>query len=115
MTNQTETEQLEDENECKANFSRAIPEHTIRHKDGKTVTIKNYTVKKAVLLNCSECEGFESDPRQCTDKLCPLWPFRGYTSKNRSRRDEEKQKSNGLILAKNFGFNSNKNEQTNKK
>jgi hypothetical protein len=104
MTSQTETEPLEDKNECKANFSRAIPEHTVEHKDGGTVTIKNYTAKKAVLLYCSWCMGFESDPRQCTDKLCPFWPFRGYTSKNRVRYDEEKQKSNGLILAKNFGF-----------
>ena len=108
MTSQTETEPLEDENECKANFSRAIPEHTIRHKDGGTVTIKNYTLKNAILNTCSVCEGFEGDPRKCAEKLCSLWPFRGYTSKNRVRRDEEKQRSNGLILAKNFGFNSNK-------
>ena len=42
--------------------------HTVRHKDGKTVTIKNYSMKKAIALNCSECEGFESDPRNCVDK-----------------------------------------------
>ena len=108
MTNEPAAEILEDESECKANFSKAIPEHTVQHKDGRTVTIKNYTVKKAILLRCSECEGFENDPRKCAEKLCPLWPFRGYTSKNRVRYDEEKQKSNGLILAKNFGFNSNK-------
>lgn len=59
--------------------------HTIRHKDGGTITIKNYSIFKAVKLNCSECEGFESNPEECVDKLCPLWPFRGYAIANRTR------------------------------
>lgn len=59
--------------------------HTIRHKDGGKITIQNYSIFKAVKLNCSECCGFESDPRECIDKLCPLWPFRDYTISNRTR------------------------------
>ena len=59
--------------------------HTVGHKDGGTITIKNYSIFKAVKLKCSDCCGFESDPRECIDKLCPLWPFRGYTIANRTR------------------------------
>ena len=91
-TKQDETETQETDT-IKKGFS-----HTVRHKDGKTVTIKNYSMKKAIALNCSECEGFESDPRNCVDKLCPLWPFRDYTLKNRNRAEykftpEQKQKA----------------------
>ena len=100
MTNETKTEttpeQLEEEAESKVNFASRIPAHTVRHKDGGTITFKNYSLKLAVLLNCSECEGFENDPRKCVDKLCPLWPFRGYTMKNRSRIDLEKARLMGL-------------------
>ena len=116
MTNETPTETtpepLEDESETKTNFSKRIPSHTVRHKDGGTITFKNYSLKLAVLLNCSDCCGFESDPRQCPDKLCPMWPFRGYTLKNRARLDEEKARLRGLatfeknkangVLPKNF-------------
>ena len=59
--------------------------HTVGHKDGGTITIKNYSIFKAVKLKCSDCCGFESDPRKCIDKLCPLWPFRDYTIANRTR------------------------------
>ena len=59
--------------------------HTVRHKDGGTITINNYSMLKAIKLNCSECCGFESDPRKCIDKLCPLWPFKDYTIANRTR------------------------------
>ena len=59
--------------------------HTVGHKDGGTIIIKNYSIFKAVKLKCSDCCGFESDPRECIDKLCPLWPFRGYTIANRTR------------------------------
>lgn len=76
-----ETSDIENETAAKkSGFS-----HTIRHKDGGTITIKNYSIFKAVKLNCSECCGFESNPRECIDKLCPLWPFRDYTIANRTR------------------------------
>lgn len=97
-TNETHTEQPESECENVINSTKRT--HTVRHKDGKTITIKNYTPKTAILLCCSECEGFESDPRKCTVKLCPLWPFRGYTLKNRARIDEEKKKLMGKELFK---------------
>jgi hypothetical protein len=64
--------------------------HTVRHKDGGTVTIKNYTISKAIKLNCSECCGFDDDPRKCPDKLCPLFPFKDYTMLNRTRANFER-------------------------
>lgn len=59
---------------------------TVRHKDGGTVTIPNYTRSKAIKCMCSECMGFESDVKGCTDKQCPLYPFRAATLINRSRK-----------------------------
>lgn len=81
--------------------------HTVGHKDGGTITIKNYSIFKAVKLKCSDCCGFESDPRKCIDKLCPLWPFRDYTLANRTRAkhatptpEQIKKMQEGLAKAK---------------
>lgn len=74
------TEETTQEHRRKSGF-----DHTVRHKDNGTITIKNYNIQKAVKLYCSECCGFESDPRDCLDHLCPLYPYRGYTMLNRTR------------------------------
>lgn len=51
--------------------------HTVRTRDAKTKEIKNYTRGKAIKLFCTECLGWgESNPRDCTAPLCPLFPFR---------------------------------------
>lgn len=51
--------------------------HTVRTKDygetKKVVEIDHYTRARF----CTECMGFEEHPRNCTAKLCPLFPFRG--------------------------------------
>lgn len=53
-------------------------EHKIRSKSGSTALIKKYGRNKAIKLQCTECSGFgEFHPKDCTDKLCPLFPFRG--------------------------------------
>jgi hypothetical protein len=45
-----------------------------------TVTIAPYNRALAMKLMCTECLGFEADPRsECTSPLCPLYPFRGKT------------------------------------
>ena len=86
---ETETKET-DETETQATAKPAKGfSHTIRHKDGGTITIKNYSITKAVRLNCSECCGFEDDPRKCPDKLCPLFPFKDYTMLNRTRATRE--------------------------
>lgn len=59
--------------------------HTVRHKDGGKVTIKNYTISKAIKNCCSDCCGFETDPRECNEKTCELYPYRGYSKSNRTR------------------------------
>ncbi len=53
-------------------------DHKIRCRAGGTVEIKGLTRSKAIKLQCTECLGWgEDDPKNCTDKLCPLFPFRG--------------------------------------
>lgn len=52
--------------------------HTIRTRDGGTLTMR-YSRKMAILLCCTECLGWEQDPKDCTSLMCPLWPFRGVT------------------------------------
>ena len=63
--------------------------HTVRHKDGGTITVEGYTRGKAVRLMCTECLGFETNPSECTSVLCPLYPFRRVTYATRRRREEE--------------------------
>jgi len=51
--------------------------HTIRTKNNgfKEVTLNR---SKAIKAFCTECLGFgEVNPKQCTSKYCPLFPFRG--------------------------------------
>ena len=53
-------------------------ENTIRTSDGGMKTIK-YSRAMAIKLMCMECMGWETHPKDCTSKHCPLFPFRGYT------------------------------------
>ncbi len=41
------------------------------------------TRKRAILLKCTECLGWEENPRDCTGTLCPLYPYRGLTRASR--------------------------------
>lgn len=55
--------------------------HTIRTRDyGKTkrvVDVPRYGKAKAIKVFCSECLGHEDHPKECSAKMCPLFPFRG--------------------------------------
>ncbi len=53
--------------------------HTVRSKDGGTVTFKNYTKGNAIKIHCTECMGWETNPADCTSPMCPLFPFRKRT------------------------------------
>lgn len=53
-----------------------ITKHTIRTKDGEKTEVQ-LNRGKAIKAMCTECMGFESDPKECTDKNCPLYPWRG--------------------------------------
>ena len=52
--------------------------HKVRTKDGKTKVLK-YARRKAILLLCTECLGWEGHSEDCTSTLCPVFPFRGFT------------------------------------
>ena len=48
----------------------------VRHYDGRTIIVK-LSRKSAIQRFCLECMGgVKSDIKDCTDKLCPLYPFR---------------------------------------
>ena len=51
-------------------------EHTIRSKDGGTKEV-SLTPLKAIRYQCLECLGWSaSEVKNCTGKLCPLYPYR---------------------------------------
>lgn len=50
----------------------------VRTSGGGQRTLR-YGRKLAIYLKCTECLGWEDNPRDCTGKLCPLYPFRGKT------------------------------------
>lgn len=52
--------------------------HTIRSPDGGTKQV-TLTRKTAIFAACTECMGFETHPKECTSKTCPLYPYRGLT------------------------------------
>ena len=56
--------------------------HTIRTKSGEHITIDRLTRSKAIRAMCTECMGFETSPKECTSKYCPLYPWRGKTMIN---------------------------------
>jgi hypothetical protein len=54
--------------------------HSVRCRTGGTVEIGSYTRGKAIRLFCTECMGFQGSlVKDCTDPLCPLYPFRKAT------------------------------------
>lgn len=63
-------------------------EHTIRTRDGGFKRLK-YARKQAIQLCCTECLGWEDDPKDCTSIHCPLFPFRGRTMASQRARGEQ--------------------------
>lgn len=61
--------------------------HTIRHKDGETVTIDSYSPMRAIRAQCTECMGYQkNEVSKCTAPLCPLFPFRDAFDASVTRR-----------------------------
>ena len=50
--------------------------HTIRTDGSGGTKIIKLTARRAIIENCKECLGWETNPRDCTSPLCPLYPFR---------------------------------------
>lgn len=52
-------------------------EHTLRTSDGGLISLR-LTRKLAMEAHCTECMCWD-DPKECTAKLCALYPFRKKT------------------------------------
>jgi len=50
--------------------------HKIKDPDGNLVSV-SLTPARAIKSFCTECFGFEGNPKECTSSSCPLFPFRG--------------------------------------
>lgn len=50
--------------------------HAIRHKDGRALIINGLGKAKAIAAMCTECMGWQTNPRSCTGYTCPLFPYR---------------------------------------
>jgi len=52
--------------------------HRIRSKNGKLIDV---TMNRGLAIKamCTECMGWEGDPKECTSIYCPLHPWRGKT------------------------------------
>ena len=60
----------------------ASREHTVRtnkHDGTGRITLSPYTRGMAIRLHCTECLGFEGNPKDCTSPACALYPFRKKT------------------------------------
>lgn len=49
----------------------------IRTKNGGVKIVKNVNRKKVIKIFCTECMGWENDPKKCKSIYCPLYSFRG--------------------------------------
>lgn len=58
--------------------SKAI-NHVLRTKDGGTRHFARYGRKLAIAAMCTECLGWDDNPRDCTAPMCPLFPYRART------------------------------------
>ena len=61
-----------------ANKARPNGRHVVRSADKRYVAIPA-TRRSCMAAMCMECMGWESDPKDCTAPLCPLYPFRRRT------------------------------------
>lgn len=52
--------------------------HTVLAKSGAKMQVK-LTARKAIKLHCTQCMGYEGDPKECGIETCPLYLYRGKT------------------------------------
>ena len=57
--------------------------HKVDTEDGGTITIQDFTQRKAIKAFCTACLGWETHPKDCTSTHCPLFPYRGKTLSTR--------------------------------
>jgi hypothetical protein len=51
-------------------------EHTIHTREGGLKEVSLYRAT-AIKVFCTECMGWDSNPKECTAQNCALFPFRG--------------------------------------
>jgi hypothetical protein len=65
--------------------------HTIRTKKG--IQEVCLIPRTAIMAMCRECLGFETEPKNCTSPMCPLFPFRtGNAHSGKVVSEEQKAK-----------------------
>lgn len=83
--------------------ARATPRkevfHTVRTNSGGTKELK-LTRGLAIKLMCTECMGFEQNPVECTEKLCPLYPYRkkSLAAYDKKETQETNSKENAIEM-----------------
>lgn len=79
-------------NAPRGKVSHTVRSAPIRCGEGYTrtiVTISPYSRALAIKVLCTECLGFEADPRtECTSILCPVFPFRGRTLRAYAKKNK---------------------------
>ena len=65
----------------KGNSLQKPAEIAVRGKSGALLSLKRPSPLAAIRMMCTECFGFETHPRECTDKHCPLYTYRGRSTK----------------------------------
>jgi len=56
-----------------------VDKHTVRTKEQGYITL-SLSRARAIKLMCTECMGWETNPKECTDPHCPLFLYRGRTT-----------------------------------
>lgn len=57
---------------------RSVVYHIVRCRNGSEKRLR-LTPRIAQAVACTECMGWEDDPKNCPATLCPHWPFRRKT------------------------------------
>lgn len=63
---------------------------TILCKDGGYKNVE-VGLTEAIKINCTECQGWETNPEECININCALFPWRGYTQKGFHSIEKEKK------------------------
>jgi hypothetical protein len=74
-----------------------ITKHTIRGFGGNGTVEVVLNRQTAIKAQCTECMGYESDPKECTSKLCSLWPWRGKTLVSCGRQKPKSKKKDKKV------------------
>jgi hypothetical protein len=72
--------------------------HRVHTKGGLLLEIDDYIRSKAIRLHCTECLGWDVNPRDCVSVNCALYPFRGKS--NAALWSKKPAKNNTLITVR---------------